>query len=251
MDAVRHGDGSTLRYVSAGDFLMGTRHEDAAELVRRYGWRPYRFGDEGPAHPVYLDAFFIAEFPVTVGQYARFLADTGAPVPDCWDDPRFTEPNQPVIGVDRHQAIAYAAWVGLRLPTEAEWEKAARGTDGRIWPWGNDWDPARANTAERGTGRPVQIGQHAAAGNVSPYGVAEMVGNVWEWCLDRYDAEYYRDSPRENPRCTKPEVHYDGYYVVRGGSWLNRGDRVRCASRYDRFAQQGRRHIGFRCALDA
>src|SRR5215470_1221112 len=151
MDAVRHGDGSTLRYVSAGDFLMGTRHEDAAELVRRYGWRPYRFGDEGPAHPVYLDAFFIAEFPVTVGQYARFLADTAAPVPDCWDDSRFTEPNQPVIGVDRHQAIAYAAWAGLRLPTEAEWEKAARGTDGRIWPWGNDWDPARANTAERGT----------------------------------------------------------------------------------------------------
>ena len=94
MDAVRHGDGSTLRYVSAGDFLMGTRHEDAAELVRRYGWRPYRFGDESPAHPVYLDAFFIAEFPVTVAQYARFLAESGAPVPDSWDDPRFSEPDQ-------------------------------------------------------------------------------------------------------------------------------------------------------------
>ena len=155
--------------------------------------------------------------------------------PDCWDDPRFNAPQQPVIGVAQYDALAYAAWAGLRLATEAEWEMAARGPDGWRWPWGNEWDPQRANTRETGLGRPTAVDHFSAAGNVSPYGVCDMVGNVWEWCQDRYVADFYAHSPRANPCCTKPEIHYDGHYVLRGGSWYSSADRARCAARYDRF----------------
>ncbi len=155
-----------------------------------------------------------------------------------------------MIGITHWDAEAYAAWAGLRLPSEAEWEKAARGADGRHWPWGNDWDPARANTRESGVGHPTPVDQFTAAGNVSPYGVCDMVGNVWEWCLDRYDADYYVHSPRANPVCNKPVIHYDAHRVLRGGSWYNAADRARCTARYDRFPQMRRRHIGFRCARD-
>ncbi len=250
METIQNQDGSTLLLVPSGDFLMGTDDSEAEQMIRQYGWRADCCHDERPQHTVYLDAFYICQYPVTVAQYARYLEETGALPPDCWDDPRFNAPQQPVIGVSRYEALAYAVWAGLRLPTEAEWEKAARSDDGRRWPWGNEWDPHRLNVAESGIGQPTDVDHFASAGNVSPYGVCDMVGNVWEWCLDRYVADYYEDCPRENPRCTKPEVHYDGYYVMRGGSWYNSGDHSRCAARYNRFAQMRRRHVGFRCAHD-
>lgn len=243
-------DGSTLLLIPAGEFLMGTTAEEASQMVAQYGWRQDRCYDESPGHVVYLDTFSICRYPVTVAQYARYLEATAAPIPDCWGDLRFMAPDQPVIGVSRSEAIAYAAWAGLRLPTEAEWEKAARGADGRRWPWGNNWDPARLNSAESGIGHPTPVDQYAAAGNISPYGVCDMAGNVWEWCLDRYQTDYYADSPPENPRCNRPEIHYDAHYVLRGGSWYSPGERARCTARYDRFDAKRRRHIGFRCAKD-
>lgn len=230
---------------------MGTSPAEAAQLNREYGWRLDRFTNEAPQHTVYLKDFYICKYPVTVVEYTRYMSQTGALFFEGWDDPRFNAPDQPVVGVTRHEALAYAEWAGMRLPTEAEWEKASRGADGRGWPWGNYWDPARANSAESGRGYPTPVTAFESAGNVSPYGVCDMVGNVWEWCLDRYDPNFYSDSPRENPCCTLPEIHYDGYYIVRGGSWYNRGDRIRCAARFDRFPQMQRRHIGFRCVKDA
>lgn len=250
MQRLENRDGSTLIRIPGGDFPMGTDHADAQRMAQQYGWRATRFHDESPQHTVHLDAYYICQYPVTVAQYERFLEETGALPPACWDDPRFTAPRQPVIGVARYDAQAYADWAGLRLPTEAEWEKAARGPDGRRWPWGNEWHPQRANTRDSGIGHPTPVDCFTAAGNVSPYGVCDMVGNVWEWCQDRYAADFYANSPHANPLCTKPTIHYDGHYLLRGGSWYSIAERARCAARYDRFAQMRRRHVGFRCARD-
>ena len=251
MERLENQDGSTLIRIPAGDFLMGTDEADAQRIAQQYGWRATRFQDECPLHTVHLDSYYICEYPVTVAQYARYLEDTDEVPPQCWDDPRFKESSQPVVGVAHYDAEAYASWAGLRLPTEAEWEKAARGNDGRRWPWGNEWDPNRANTRETGVGRPTPVDRYTDAGNVSPYGVCDMVGNVWEWCQDRYADDFYTFSPQANPICTKPTVHYDAHNVLRGGSWYSIAERARCAARYDRFPQMHRRHIGFRCARDA
>ena len=251
MDRIENQDCSKLIRIPGGDFLMGTDEADAQRIAQQYGWRATRFQDECPQHTVHLDSYYICEYPVTVAQYARYLEDTDEVPPQCWDDPRFKESSHPVVGVAHYDAEAYASWAGLRLPTEAEWEKAARGNDGRRWPWGNEWDPQRANTRETGVGHPTPVDHYTDAGNVSPYGVCDMVGNVWEWCQDRYADDFYTFSPQSNPICTKPIVHYDAHNVLRGGSWYSIAERARCAARYDRFPQMHRRHIGFRCARDA
>ena len=251
MDSIENQDGSTLIPLPGGEFLMGTDPADAQQMADAYGWRLTRFQDESPVHTVQLDPYFISQYPVTVAQYDRYLQETGARPPQCWDDSRFTGPSQPVVGVAHYDAEAYASWAGLRLPTEAEWEYAARGVDGRRWPWGNEWDPDRANTRESGVGHPTPVDRYTDAGNVSPFGVCDMVGNVWEWCQDRYSDDFYTFSPRANPVCAKPVVHYDAHNILRGGSWYSIAERARCAARYDRFPQMQRRHVGFRCARDA
>ena len=196
-------------------------------MIRAYGWRPDRMHDERPQRRVHLDEYRIGRFPVTVAQFRRYLEESGAPQPDCWDDPRFNEPDQPAIGVSRTQAIAYCGWAGLRLPTEAEWEKAARGTDGRPYPWGETFDPERCACAESGWGWTVPVIAHPAG--AGPFGAEQQAGNVWEWVSDRTD---------------------DGWVVVRGGSYLDTAWGLRASRVQTADPERATNTTGFRICLD-
>ena len=151
----------------------------------------------------------------------QWRVDNDITLPRYWEDDRFNGEDSPVVGVSWYEAEAFANWqsnesgMELRLPTEAEWEKAARGTDGRIFPWGNDWDPTRVNycdsncdqswkdaAGDDGYAFTAPVGSYPDG--VSPYGALDMAGNVWEWTADRYDDGYYADGPDRNP--TGPET---------------------------------------------
>ena len=233
-------------FVPAGDFLMGS-DPDIDPLADPL--------DEFPQHKVYLDAFFIDKYEVSNADYSKFVEATGHRNSTFWDNPKFNHPDQPVVGVAWGDAAAYAEWVGKRLPTEAEWEKAARGTDGRIWPWGNEFDPTKCNFDDEGKfdghldgyamAAPVDSFQNGA----SPYGAVNMVGNVAEWVSDWFDIDYYTVSPRENPK--GPETSGMGKKSKRGANWFSDSEQMRCAFReYDDIAASGQIR-GFRCAMDA
>ena len=153
------------------------------------GW----FKREQPAHEVTLPAFEIGRYPVTNAQYTEFVRATRHEAPNYWREGRVPEElaGHPVVNVTWRDAMAYVAWLGertgkpYRLPTEAEWEKAARGDDGRLWPWGNDWDAGRANCRPAGPGATTLVGAYSPDGD-SPCGAADMAGNVWEWCLTKW-----------------------------------------------------------------
>ena len=233
----------TMVYVPAGEFVMGS------EGV---------FLDEQPVHTLYLDGFWIDRTEVTNGQY-RLCVEEGVCDPPleiesafvvtldtCYDRPICA--NYPVVSVTWYDAETYCSWAGKRLPTEAEWEKAARGTDGRTYPWGNEFDQTRLLSAIEGWGRhsgELDVGLHPSG--ASPYGALDMAGNVWEWVADWYDEGYYQRSPYRNPLGPDSGTHK----VVRGGAWDSRSMHVRC-SRRDRL-DPGRHYgeVGFRCVGDA
>jgi sulfatase modifying factor 1 len=223
----RGDDGAEMVLVPAGEFWMGG--EDGA-------------ADEKPRHRVVLDAFHIDTHEVTNALYRKFMDATGRPAPDYWSDGRFNEPQQPVVGVSWHDAEAYCRWAAKRLPTEAEWEKTARGTDGRKYPWGEQWGASRANSTETGRGRAAPIGSFP--GGVSPYGAQDMAGNVWEWVADWYDPDYYGRSPERNPK--GPDS--GSARVLRGGSWLNDPFSLRAAHRGLSTPDDRYDDVGFRCA---
>ena len=224
-------DGMELVYVIAGEFIMGSEH--GAE-------------DESPVHSVYLDAFWIDKTEVTNKMYRLCVDEMECDQPGItifYHDDTFA--NHPVVDVTWEDANEYCTWAGRQLPTEAQWEKAARGTDGRIYPWGNFWDGELINWGEskneyRSTS-PVGIFGSGA----SPYGAQDMIGNVWEWVADWYSGDYYQDSPFENP--TGPESGFERGH--RGGSWYDYKFNLRASNR-DRntphFPDLG---IGFRCIL--
>jgi formylglycine-generating enzyme required for sulfatase activity len=212
--------------VPAGEFWMGT---DGA-------------GDESPRHRVYLDAYHIDKYAVTNALYERFMRATGRQAPAFWNDSKWNGASQPVVGVSWHDAEAYCRWAGKRLPTEAEWEKAARGTDGRKYPWGDQWDSSRANSSESKLGRTTPVGSYPSG--ASPYGALDMAGNVWQWVADWYDKDYYKRSPERNPR--GPESGQSR--VLRGGSWGSNPIHLRTAYRDDETPGYRRYGIGFRCA---
>jgi formylglycine-generating enzyme required for sulfatase activity len=218
--------------VPAGEFLMGSTNAD-----------PLAVNDEKPQHRVYVGAFYIDKTEVTVGEYKRFINATGYWEPPNWQDQRSRD-NYPVVRVSWHDAQAYAQWAGKQLPTEAEWEKAARGTDGRIYPWGSIWDWEKASVRYPDShGNPMPVGSYLTGG--SPYGCLDMAGNVSEWCVDWYDWNYYAHSPTQNP--VGPDSGKER--VVRGGSYFDIYELVRCAFRFSYPGQSRLDSVGFRCIV--
>jgi formylglycine-generating enzyme required for sulfatase activity len=235
-------------FIPAGWFLMGTSEDEILDMKKSLGWKPEWFADETPQHRVYLDAFYIDETPVTNAEYKRFLdADPQHRAPTHWAQASRTfearAEKHPVVYVSWDDAQDYARWAGKRLPTEAEWEKAARGPAGRRFPWGNVIDSNRCNSIEAHIGGTTPVTRYAALGD-SPYRVIDMAGNVWEWCADWYAADYYQNSPTANP--TGPLS--SDWRVLRGGAWDLAIDYVRAASRDHIIpGEYGYALVGFRC----
>ncbi len=173
-----------------------------------------RHPDEGPMHTVYIDQFYIDKFEVTNARYLRFAQETGRRLPDHLRNgviPPGME-DHPVIYVNWYDARDYCHWTEKRLPTETEWEKAARGTDGRNFPWGNEFDARKANTPQLGLRHTMPVGSFPEGR--SPYGVYDMSGNVWEWTESWYKAYPGNKRPAK-------ENYGERYRVVRGGSWID------------------------------
>ncbi|MEE9275883.1 MAG: SUMF1/EgtB/PvdO family nonheme iron enzyme [bacterium] len=219
----RGRDGAPMVLVPAGWFLMGSDEGGP---------------DERPQRRVYLDAFYIDKRPVTVGRFGGAEEDYG---------PGFRGERKPIVGVSWFLARDFCRSFGKRLPTEAEWEKAARGADGRKYPWGSDWDGSRL--IWRGNSRkrthPVD---RARANHTSPYGAMDMAGHVWEWVADRYGEDYYRRAPARNPKGPAKGAER----VLRGGSWALRHRKFfRAAHRTAAFPTTRTNDAGFRCAASA
>jgi formylglycine-generating enzyme required for sulfatase activity len=216
--------------IPEGEFVMGS---DA------------RWPDEGPMHIVYLESFYIDKFEVTNSQYQRFIESTDRPAPMDWENNRYPpgKIDHPVVFVTWFDANDYCHWRDKRLPTDAEWEKAARGTDGRWFPWGNDFDAKKANVPQLKLGGTTSVGKFPE-GN-SPYGVSDMAGNVWEWTASWYKAYPGNRRPTEN--------YGEKYRVLKGGSWIDCSG-YHCgisAPNFNRsFFNPGTKNngFGFRCA---
>lgn len=221
--------------IPAGDFWMGSDGNDA-------------LADEKPRHEVWVGTFSIDQFEVTTAQYAMFLATTHRPPPWQWSSVDLViHSDRPVIGVDWHDAAAYCRWAGKRLPSEAEWEKAARGTDERRYPWGND-EPS-SMLAHFGLGARFSYAQVLLPVDQfergrSPYGANQMAGNVMEWVEDWYAVDYYSRSPRRDP--SGPETGQ--FKVVRGGSWSDLPKYMLTYGRFKLPPATRNSYVGFRCA---
>jgi serine/threonine-protein kinase len=268
--------------VPAGEFIMGSDAGEIDRLLRDWPKaEPEFFHREMPRHQVYLDAFYIDKYEVTNARFQQFVQATGYRIQDehegsgyvnkgekfelvhgaNWRAPR--GPGSSIAGLEQHPVVqvsqedgkAYCTWAGKRLPTEAEWEKAARGTDGRSYPWGNQFDGRRANfcdancefhwkdsAANDGYRYTAPVGSYESG--KSPYGAYDMAGNVWEWVADWLDVNYYRSSPARNPQGPAS----GNQAVVRGGGWLGNALHVRAPERSGLAPSNRNSYVGFRCA---
>jgi eukaryotic-like serine/threonine-protein kinase len=232
-------DGTTRVYVPAGAFLMGSTDADRMAA-----------DDEKPSHTVYLDAFWIDRTEVTNAMYAKCVLAGVCQPPRSLSSRRRVKyygnqqyDNYPVINVTWSDALAYCAWADGRLPTEAEWEKAARGADGRMFVWGNQSpDAQKANYVDSGMGDTASVGAYLQG--ASPYGALDMAGNVMEWVADLYGETYYASSPTRNPQ--GPASSH--FRVVRGGSYESPLRYLRVAARDYRSSADVYDYWGFRCA---
>ena len=219
----------------------------------------FGFDYERPAHTVYLDAFWIDKTDVTNAMYAGCVQAGACKLPYStesktrkayYGNPKYD--NFPVVFVDEHQAAAYCQWAGASLPTEAQWEKAARGTDGRNYPWGNA-DPTCKLANFGGTpgcaGDTTEVNSHPKG--ASPYGALDMSGNVWQWTSDWFDPAYYSQSPQENPTGPAQPLYDSNDRVVKGGSWLAKVEWIHSANRVNDSEGGDDNVIGFRCARPA
>lgn len=206
--------------------------------------------DEQPRETVYLSAFSIDRYEVTHHHYEEFVAaaghrNPGPPARYAKNLGRLRGANQPIVYVSWDDAKQYCEWKGKRLPTEAEWEKAMRGTDGRLWPWGNTDRPDAANLARVSDGFDVSAPVGSFTLDVSPFGVADGTGNVMEWVADWYGESYYRTGPKRDPQGPAHGV----FKVLRGGGYTSTGSDIRITSRSKMVPDFRDETIGFRCAI--
>ncbi len=238
---IQGGDGRVMVFIPSGAFAMG-------------GGREGDF-DEQPQRVIYLDAYYIDQYEVRNADYQRFSKMLHRPlpvIPVFEDDLKLLMgENQPIVGVTWMDAFAYCRWAGGRLPTEAEWEKAARGGEAeRVWPWGDVFDARLAN----GRGDEDGYAYSAPVGSFeqgrSPYGLYDMAGNVSEWVSDWYDQFYYQRAPFKNPKGPDaPDI--TKVVVYRGGSYHNTAHDLRASKRFGgAHPERGESAVGFRCARD-
>ena len=270
---VEQPDLTGMVFIPAGEFLMGSPEGEGAF-------------DEHPQHKVYLDSYYIDQYEVTNARFKKFVEATGyvtdaerkkygdvwnpkggmlslrnfggvnwrspnawrlptldLPHPDAWE---YYLMNHPVVQVSWNDAQAYATWAGKRLPTEAEWEKAARGTDGRMWPWGNVFNiDIEGETVHANIASDYLLPVDSFPTGVSPYNVYDLAGNVEEWTADWYAADYYIHSPRNNPKGPDNGIAR----VLKGGSWRHqKSHHVLSASRNYQAPDYSSNFVGFRCA---
>jgi len=211
----------------------------------------FTMGEGNDAHSVYVGAYYVAEHPVTNSAYQKFVEAAGHRPPPHWPGNRWQQllGDHPVVNVSWHDAVAYCSWLTAvtgqlhRLLTEAEWEKAARGTEGRLYPWGNEFDDTRCNCWEAGIGRTTPV--DAFPTGASPYGVMDMSGNVWEWCRSQYTAYPYCASDG------REDMEADGWRVLRGGSWYDAEWGTRAARRLSSDPRRASHNTGFRVGREA
>ncbi len=269
------GPATDMVRIPAGEFLMGSPAGTEG------------FSDEQPQRLVFLGAFWMDRYEVTNEAYAQFVRETDHPAPanpnpaiTVWENgvPLPGIGDHPVVNVGWEDAMDFCRWAGKRLPTEAEWEKAARGTDARLYPWGNTWDPMAANSASFWAGGTVEfksgeewrafwmegdgakiVREKGIKGEIltrpvgsfpkdlSPHGLYDMAGNAAEWVADWYAPHYYENSPLTNP--PGPDRGFER--AMRGGSWLKPEISLRTSYRDFGFPQSRPSGTGFRCAKDA
>lgn len=221
--------------IPGGEFIMGSNLADEK--------RGINVGvDEIPQRKFFLKSYYIDKYEVTSQQYKKFVDATGNKPPFDWENGRYPsgETTFPVAHIDWSDADAYCRWRGKRLPTEVEWEKAARGTDGRIYPWGDSFDKNKANTKEWDRER-ISVGSFPEG--ASPYGVMDMAGNVWEWTSD-----WYKPYPGSELERTD---FGEKYKVLRGGAWNSYGDMARSNERFPYNPKEYYQcYIGVRCVKD-
>jgi sulfatase modifying factor 1 len=247
VETVKGKDGAPMILIPAGPFTMGSNDG---------------LPNERPEHVVELDAYSIDQYEVTLALYRKFLDAGKHDSPPTWDDEAATTVgDRPAIGMKWADAEAYCKWAGKRLPTEAEWEKAARGTDARRYPWGSMqpfvdianynrglWVSEAVTLAAVTSGLEGMSVRHGLKeGGRSPYGLNHMAGNAAEWVADWYDRDYYQNSPKKNP----PGPAQGEKRVLRGGSWADLPLALRVSARISAEPEFEDRTIGFRCAMNA
>ena len=251
---------STIEWSSIpeGTFLMGSTPEEVKAAyedarLRSSMLEQHTFEAESPQHQVYLDAYEISRYEITNAQYRAFIEATDRPTPrghnseETWADETLNGDTQPVVGVTWFDAQAFAEWIGGSLPTEAQWERAARGTEARIYPWGDTPPKARqhANFARR-YNRPMPVGQFPKG--ESPNGIADLAGNVWEWCLDEYSPRVYQRDGGDVSRNPLNLRFRDVLRarVIRGGAWDVGSAFLRSSLRFKFYPLDSTHTIGFR-----
>lgn len=235
--------------IPAGEFLMGSIDEQETLFTLVDGPEKDWIAWEKPQHIVYIPEYSIGKYPITNREYQAFIRDAKHQPPKGWDGDQFPtdKGSHPVVNVSWNDAMDYCKWLNekthgqYRLPTEAEWEKAARGIDGRIWPWGNDFNPNMANTKEASRNDTTEVGQFSPQGD-SPYGCADMIGNIWEWT-----SSIHKDYPY-NANDGREDLKSEELRIVRGGSFYRDYQYARCAIRRSNNSRKTGEAKGFRVA---